>query len=126
MLATAGQTLIAHGFKFDEWDDFSDWWSSRTVEICSDNAPTCTAKQTMRIVETPGDGLLGIRMISNVPPTEDALKTLALRSSVIEAAKRDHPESLNGYCFRYEDDTSYREALEKIADVLVKHALADA
>ncbi|MBB5182628.1 hypothetical protein HNQ47_000647 [Catenisphaera adipataccumulans] len=80
----------------------------------------------MRIVETPGDGLLGIRMISNVPPTEDALKTLALRSSVIEAAKRDHPESLNGYCFRYEDDTSYREALEKIADVLVKHALADA
>jgi hypothetical protein len=46
-----------------------------------------------------------------VPPTEDALKTLALRGSVIEAAKRDHPESLNGYWFSYEDDASYREAL---------------
>jgi hypothetical protein len=59
MLATAGQELLAHGFKFDEWDGFSDWWFSRTVAVCSDNIPTRTAKQTVRIVETPGDGPLG-------------------------------------------------------------------
>jgi hypothetical protein len=123
MLATAGQALFAHGFKFDAWDDFSDWWFSRTVEVCPDNAPACMAKQTVRIVETPGDGPLGIRLISKVPSTEDALKTIDRRASVLEAAKRDHPESLNGYWFRYEDDASYREALEKIADVLAKHAL---
>jgi hypothetical protein len=123
MLATAGQSLFAHGFQFDAWDDFSDWWFSRTVEVCPDNAPVCTAKQTVKIVETPGDGPLGIRLISNVPSTKDALKTMARRGSVLEAAKRDHPESLNGYWFRYEDDASYREALEKIADVLAKHAL---
>ena len=38
-------------------------------------------------------------------------------------AKRDHPESSNGYWYAYDDDASYGEALESIADVLEKHAL---
>lgn len=90
----------------------------RTVENASD-----TARQTVRIVETPGYGPLGICLISNVQTGESIDKTLAVRTAVMAAAKRNHPESSNGYWYDYQDDASYQEALEKIADVLERHAL---
>ena len=48
---------------------------------------------------------------------------MSTRTSAIEVAKRDHPESPNGYWYTYEDDASYREVLGSIVDVLERHAL---